>query len=229
MTRTRAERPTMLRLVLGPDRVPFVDLLGRAPGRGTYVEADRAILEEALSAKGLGRLFKGKAAELSAEARTALIERTIALLEDRIIELVTLARRAGCLEIGMDATTRLAQQNRAGTTIVAAKDISARSEEQLPQSAYREGSESIAPQEPNVAVFRAGTKATLGARLGREEVGVVGIAPSVLSDRIRIEGVRFLKLTSSDRPSSSSTNPVDRGRVRRRPEGTACRQSEDHD
>lgn len=225
MTRTRAERPTMLRLVLGPDQVPFVDLLGRAPGRGTYVEADRAILEEALSAKGLGRLFKGKAAELSAEARSALIERTIALLEDRILELVTLARRAGVLEIGMDATQRLVREHRPGTTIVAAKDISARSEEIVALS----GRESIAPESPGVAVFRAGTKATLGARLGREEVGVVGIAPSVLSDRIRIEGVRFLKLTSSDRPSSSSTNPVERGRVRRRPEGTACRQSEDHD
>jgi uncharacterized protein len=215
MTRARAEKPTMLRLVLGPDRAPFVDLLGRAPGRGIYVEADRAVLEEALSPKGLGRIFKGKAAELSAETRAELIARTITQLEERILELVTLARRAGQLEIGMDATMRLCRENRVGTTIVAAKDISARSEGELPSG------------DPNVAVFRAGTKATLGARLGREEVGIVGVRPSVLSERIRIEGVRFQGLVNP--PSSSSTNAVERGRVRRRSEGTACRQSEDHD
>src|SRR5262245_54795779 len=216
MTRTRAEKPTMLRLVLGPDGAVFVDLLGRGPGRGTYVEADRAILEEALSPKGLGRIFKGKASELGAEARARLIVQTIEQLEERIIELVTLARRAGQLEIGMDATIRLCREDRAGTVVVAAKDISARSEEQLPSGG-----------DPNVAVFRAGTKATLGARLGKDEVGVVGVRPSALSERIRIEGVRFQGLVKT--PSSSSTNQVERGRVRRRSEGTACRQSEDHD
>lgn len=199
----------MLRLVLGPDRVPFVDLLGRAPGRGTYVEADRAILEEALSPKGLGRLFRGKAADLSPAQKVALIEGTIAQLEDRIIELLSLARRAGQLEIGMDATLRLCAEKRAGTVVIAAKDISERSEEQILRS--------------EVAVIRAGTKATIGAKLGREEVGVVGVKPSVLSERIGIEGARFLGLV---RPYSS-TNQVERGRVRGRTEGTASRQSED--
>jgi hypothetical protein len=212
ITRARASKETMLRLVLGPDRIPFVDLLGRAPGRGTYVEADRAVFEEALSKKGLGRLFKGQAAELSAEAIAELIAGTAARLEERIVELCGLARRAGKLEIGMEATKRLAAEGREGTVIVAAKDISARSEGELPSA------------EPSVAVVRAGTKVTLGKQLGREDVGVVGISPSVLSERIRIEGARLSALVMPP-----STNPVERGRVRRRPEGADRRRSEDQD
>jgi uncharacterized protein len=213
MTRAKAEKPTMLRLVLGPDQIPFVDLLGRAPGRGVYVEADRAILEEALSPKGLGRLFKGKAAHLSEDQRAALIEGTIARLEERIVELCSLARRAGHLTIGMEATRRLCAEGREGTTIVVAKDTSARSEEDI-----------LSATSPAVTAVNAGTKSVIGARLGRDEVGVVGIAPSVLSERIRIEGARLSGLANQ----TSSTNAAERGRVRRRLEG-ASRQSEDHD
>jgi predicted RNA-binding protein YlxR (DUF448 family) len=188
----------MLRLVLGPDQIPFVDLLGRAPGRGVYVEAERAVLAEALSKKGLGRTFKGLAKELSPEEVEALIEGTVARLEDRVLELMTLARRAGVAELGRDASFRLFAQDREGTVAIIAKDISARSEGDVAGAVS-----------PKIAVVQAGDKATIGARLGREDVGVVGIAPSVLSERIRIEGARLSGLRMS------STNPVPRGRVRR--------------
>lgn len=198
VTRERAPKATMLRLVLGPDQIPFVDLLGRAPGRGFYVEADRAVFAEALSKKGLGRTFKGAAKELSTAEVEALIADTIARLEDRVLELMTLARRSNVAELGRDAALRLFAQAREGTVAIVAEDLSARSVEEV-----------TGQLSPKIAIVRASDKATIGARLGREEVGVVGIAPSVLSERIRIEGARLSGLRMS------STNPVPRGRVRR--------------
>lgn len=193
-TRTSAPKDTLLRLVLGPDGAPLVDLLGRAPGRGVYVRPERAAFEEALSPRGLARAFKGAARPLGDEELAALVESTVARLEARVLELLTLARRAGKIEIGMDAALRAASQEGPGTVFVTAKDLSERSARALPAEAR---------------VVAVADKATIGARLGREEVGIVAVRPSVFTERISGEAERLRML-------SSSTNAAGRGRVRAR-------------
>jgi ribosomal protein L7Ae-like RNA K-turn-binding protein len=175
--------------------VPFVDILGRAPGRGVYVSPDSELLAEALSERGLAKAFKNQAARLDEAGVARLIADTRARLEDRILELVSLARRAGKVEIGMDAVLRAAAGQPDTVVIVAAKDLSERSERSIPQAK---------------AVIRISDKATLGVRLGRDEVGIVAIRPSVFTERVECEAERLRAV------SSTSTKTVRHGRVRAR-------------
>ena len=51
----------LIRFVVGPDNQVVPDILDKLPGRGMYVTADRAVLEEArkgLAAGGIDRLVK---------------------------------------------------------------------------------------------------------------------------------------------------------------------------
>ena len=43
----------LIRFVVGPDNQVYPDILGKLPGRGIYVAADRAALELAIKKKGL--------------------------------------------------------------------------------------------------------------------------------------------------------------------------------
>lgn len=195
VSRERQPKASLLRIALGPDRCPFVDLLGRAPGRGVYVEPNRGALEEILSPKGLERAFKGAAAPLEASAIQRTIDDTVARIEDRILELVSLARRAGKLDMGMDSVLRAAQRGERGLVLVLAADLSERSASMIPD--ITEGS-----------LVRVATKAVLGARLGRDEIGVVAIHPSAVAERVSLEATR------RDGLLSASTNVASRGRVR---------------
>jgi predicted RNA-binding protein YlxR (DUF448 family) len=190
----RRPKPCLLRLVLGPDGVPFVDILGRAPGRGVYVSPERVHLEATLSRKGLTRAFKDRAAPLDEGIVERIILDATTRLEERILELVSLARRAGKLEIGMDATLRTVADH-PDALVVAAKDLSERSERSIPEAR---------------TVVRISDKATLGRRLGRDEVGIVAIRPSVFTERLEYEAERLRAI------ASTSTKTVRHGRVRAR-------------
>lgn len=80
----------LIRFVLGPEGVLVPDLLGKLPGRGVYVAADRAALEAAVKKKLFARALKAPVSlpeGLLADLETALAR--------RVIELVSLARKAG--------------------------------------------------------------------------------------------------------------------------------------
>ncbi len=182
LTRARAPKEALLRLALGPDGKPFVDLLARAPGRGVYVAPQN--LRKALEPKGLKQVFKGQATKLSEEEIGTTVVGTVHRLESRIVELIGLARRAGVLELGIESVLRSLEGGRVAT-IVVALDASDRTVRRV------ETSVGLA------TLVRASTKEELGRQLGRDEVGVVAIDPSKLADRISVESLRLAGLTSS--------------------------------
>lgn len=83
-------RAGLIRFVVGPDAQVVPDLLGRLPGRGIYVAADRAAVAKAAT-KGLF----SRAARQAVKAPDGLAEQVEALLARRVIELLSLARKAG--------------------------------------------------------------------------------------------------------------------------------------
>ncbi|RUS58899.1 RNA-binding protein [Pseudorhodobacter sp. E13] len=83
-------RGGLIRFVVGPDAQVVPDLLGRLPGRGIYVAADRAAVAKAAT-KGLF----SRAARQAVKAPDGLAEQVEALLARRVIELLSLARKAG--------------------------------------------------------------------------------------------------------------------------------------
>ncbi len=186
-SRRHAAKDGLLRLVLDPAGRPYIDVLGRAPGRGVYLAAEREVLKEALSPKGMGRLFRGQAKGLEESQIEAFIIDTLAKLTARLLELLALARRAGQLEIGTDAVLSALNSAKKSLVVVAAADQSSRSRQVIEDAVERI---------PNKArMWRIGDKAAMGVVLGRMTVGVVAVRESKLASRIADEASRIKTLS----------------------------------
>lgn len=80
----------LIRFVLSPDGIVVPDLSGRLPGRGAWLTADREIMAQALKKNAFSRAFRTKVT-----VDDALDDRLEALLARRLIDALSLARKAG--------------------------------------------------------------------------------------------------------------------------------------
>ncbi|MEL6914306.1 MAG: RNA-binding protein [Pseudomonadota bacterium] len=97
----------LIRFVTGPEGQVVPDVLGKLPGRGYYVTADRATLEAAVKK----RIFsKGAKAQVAVpEGLVAEVERQQAR---RVVDLLAMARKAGLALAGFEKVRgALATQN----------------------------------------------------------------------------------------------------------------------
>ncbi|MEO1230252.1 MAG: DUF448 domain-containing protein [Myxococcota bacterium] len=196
---TREVRPKdeLLRLVLDPEDRVFVDVLGRAPGRGIYLSPDASVVSAALAPKGLGRLFRGKARGLgpllqpastqsgrsSSESPSEIIAR---LLERRAIELVALARRASQLEVGTDTVLETLTKDVGGSCLILARDVGNHTERRI-----RERLDLT--RRVRLRVFSS--KDRFAEALGRGPTGVLLARPGTMADRLAAEGRRLALLS----------------------------------
>ena len=77
----------LVRFVVGPDDQVYPDILGKLPGRGMYVAADRAAIELAISKKLFTRAAKQQVKvqdDLLAEVEKQLARRVVDLAADRL-------------------------------------------------------------------------------------------------------------------------------------------------
>ena len=188
LTRERAPKYALLRLVVGPDGLPCVDLVGRAPGRGVYVRASRDVLTGALTDKGVRRAFRGKARPLPPGEAEAVVEETCRRLEARMLDLLALARRAGACDVGLAATLRALERDPA-LVVVTATDLSKGTMNKVAEAVR--GRENVRNDgRAGVRWIRLGTKADIGSRLGRTDVGVLGLRRSPPTTRLGWEADR---------------------------------------
>ena len=110
----------LIRFVVGPDGVVVPDLLGRLPGRGIWVSANRAALDKAQT-KGLFR----RAAKAQVRVPDDLVDVVETGLAGRVSELISLARRAGQAVAGYEKVKSWLQSGEA-TVLVQASDGSDR-------------------------------------------------------------------------------------------------------
>ena len=80
----------LIRFVIGPDDVVVPDVLGKLPGRGLYVTADRAALQAAVKKRAFAR-----GARRAVTVPEGLVDTVEAALARRVIDLVSMARKAG--------------------------------------------------------------------------------------------------------------------------------------
>ncbi len=86
----------LIRFVVGPEGQVVPDILGKLPGRGMWVTADRAILEQAK---------KGQFARAAKRAVTipeGLVDEVERQLARRVIDLIALTRKAGLAVAGFE-------------------------------------------------------------------------------------------------------------------------------
>jgi uncharacterized protein len=167
----------LIRFVVGPDGVIVADLLGKLPGRGIHVAADRAALDKAV-AKGLfsraARAQVGVPADLAAQVESGLAR--------RVVDLVAMARKAGQAVAGLEKVKDWLEKDRAAVLI------------QAFDGSERERTRLRPPDGPDSLITCLSAQ-ELGLAFARERaihaaLGAGGLTDRVVEEAARLAGLR---------------------------------------
>ena len=170
----------MIRFVVGPEDRLVPDVAGKLPGRGMWVEADRAKLCQAIDK----RLFT-RAARRQVKVEPELPDLVERLVERQCLDLIGLAKRAGAAVAGFDKVETMLRRGPVGA-LVEASDGAADGRDKLRR---------LAPGAAVVSLFPASALATA---MGRDGIVVhIAIARGNLASRLvaasdRLAGLRRL-------------------------------------
>lgn len=115
----------LIRFVVGPDSQVVPDILGKLPGRGFYVAADRAALEKAVAK----RLFS-RGAKAAVTVPEGLVDEVERQLARRVVDLISLQRKAGRAVAGYERVKTWLQTEEA-EVLIQASDGSGRGKSKL--------------------------------------------------------------------------------------------------
>ncbi|WP_210528439.1 RNA-binding protein [Rubellimicrobium arenae] len=96
VTNETGPKSGLVRFVVGPDNAVVPDISGKLPGRGLYVTASRPILEQARKGQF------ARAAKAPVTVPEGLADEVERQLAHRVIDLVSLARKAGLAIAGFE-------------------------------------------------------------------------------------------------------------------------------
>ncbi|MDX8349353.1 RNA-binding protein [Cognatiyoonia sp. IB215446] len=169
----------LIRFVVGPDNQVVPDVLNKLPGRGMYVTADRAVLDQAK---------KGQFARSAKQAVTVpdnLAELVEEQLARRVVDLIALARKAGLAVCGFEKVKGWLAGGEQVRVLVQASDGSERGKTKLwtPEGAR---------------YFGCLTSTELGLAFGRQTVIHGALATGGLSNRVVEEATKLRGLRESD-------------------------------
>jgi len=172
VTRDSAAKETMLRFVLGPDRVVVPDLAGKLPGRGMWLSARADVLERATKRGAFAKAARG-----TVQLPPDLAARIEDGLRGRIRDLVGFARRSGQAVSGRESVREWLQAGKAGLLVEASDGSPA-------ERARLVGGRDL----PVVAPLPA---AMLGGIFARDHAVHVAIARGRLAEAIVVEAARL--------------------------------------
>lgn len=181
----------MIRFVVGPDGQAVADVVGKLPGRGMWVSATKDALELAIKKNAFSR-----SAKTQVIVPDGLFEQTEAALAKRLVDMISLARKAGQAVTGFEKVKGLLETERA-RVLLQASDGSERG-----KSKFR--------SPPGKDVFIGClTAQELGLAFGRESVihGALtagGLSKQVIVEAKRLRGVRVTSGGSSTRKEKTT-------------------------
>lgn len=187
--RASGPRDAMIRFVVGPDSEIVPDLTERLPGRGIWVSADRAAIDD----PGLRQAFS-RAAKMPVRVPGELSARIEQGLAQRCVELVGLARRAGELHMGFDKVDTALRTEQIALLIVA--DDAASGCDRL----YRGG------QGPLLIDWLR--RAELGRAVGRDELVYAAVRRGGIAEKLGTEAQRLLGLRRRGAVDAMPDHPV---------------------
>jgi len=120
----------LIRFVVGPDGQVFPDVMGKLPGRGIWVSADRAALELAVK-KGLF----SRAAKQPVKTPDDLVDEVERQLARRVVDLISMQRKAGKAVAGYEKVKSWLQTEEA-LVLIQAVDGSGRGKSKLSTPHY---------------------------------------------------------------------------------------------
>ncbi len=166
----------LVRFVVGPDQQVVPDILGKLPGRGIYVAADRDAIELAVKKK----LFT-RAAKQQVNVPEGLADEVEKQLARRVVDLISLQRKGGRAVAGYEKVKSWLQSEEA-EVLIQASDGSGRGKSKLSTPHYGHYIGWLTADE-------------LGLAFGRQTVIHWALASGGLTQRVveeaqRLKGVR---------------------------------------
>ncbi|WP_374642895.1 RNA-binding protein [Tabrizicola sp.] len=177
----------LIRFCLGPDGQLVPDILGRLPGRGVYVSADREALEKAAKKNLFSRALR-QPVKLP-EGLADLVER---LQAARVVELLSMARKAGDAVMGYEKVKDWLAKGTAAT-LIQASDGSERGKTKLHAPDGEKGF---------IGCLSAGE---IGLAFGRERAIHAALAAGGLRTRVVEEAARLAGLRQQTGGQSGGT------------------------
>jgi len=166
----------LVRFVIGPDGQVVADIMGKLPGRGVYVTAEREALEVAVKKKLFSRGFKTQVT-----LPDGLVDEVERQILRRLIELLSLARKSGAAVGGYEKVKDWLSKEEA-QVLIQAVDGSGRGKSKL--------------STPHMGNYIGCLTADeLGMAFGRQTVIHAALASGGLSKRVveeaqRLQGMR---------------------------------------
>ena len=184
VTRESAGKPGLIRFVVGPEGALAFDLAEKLPGRGMYVTATRACLDEAVKKNSFSKAARAQV--ILPDGLPMLIEQA---LVRRVVDLISLARKAGRAVSGYEKVKGwlLTEDVRA---LIQARDGSARGKTKLTTP---EGAKYIGCL----------TADELGAAFGRENTIHAALTGGGLTKRVILDAARLAGLRDNHGASAS--------------------------
>ncbi len=179
----------LVRFVVGPEGQVVPDVAERLPGRGIWVAANRAAIDKA-AAKGLF----SRAAKAQVTAPAGLADLVESQLARRVVELISLARKAGGAVTGYEKVKDWLSKGQA-EVLIQASDGSER------------GKSKLWPPEGEGSFIGCLTAGELGLSFGRERAIHGALAAGGLTTRVVEEAARLagLRLTQGSRRDGGGT------------------------
>ncbi|MEO0913917.1 MAG: RNA-binding protein [Pseudomonadota bacterium] len=172
-TGTSGPKAGLIRFVVGPGEQIVPDLAEKLPGRGIWVSADRAVLEKAVKKNLFPRGAK-KAVATDAGLADLVTERLVA----RVIEALSLARKAGQAVAGLEKVKDLLIKEEA-TCLLQARDGSEREKRRL------------RPPEGENTYFDVLSAQEMGLAFGQDRVIHTALIAGGLGELVRYESARL--------------------------------------
>ena len=167
----------LIRFVLSPENEVVPDLARRLPGRGVWLSADRTLVEKAVNKNLFARAFR-----LPVRIPEGLSDRLTELLVRRMIDTISLARKAGQAVTGFEKVRTRLEAGVVGA-LITATDAAADGRGKLHR---------LAPDTARIEVLDG---AELGLAFGRDfaihaALDAGGIADRAIGDAERLAGLR---------------------------------------
>lgn len=166
----------LIRFCLGPDGQIVPDVLGKLPGRGIYVSADRAAIDKAVKKN----LFS-RAARQPAKAPEGLADLVETLVAQRTVDLLSMARKAGDAVTGYEKVKDWLVKGTAAT-LIQASDGSER------------GKTKLHPPDGENGFIGCLSAGEIGLAFGRERAIHAALAAGGLRSRVVEEAAKLAGL-----------------------------------
>ena len=169
----------LIRFVVGPDNVIVADISKRLPGRGLWTLAARDIVNEALARRKFD-----KAAKCCVLAPADLADKVELSLLQSCLNIVGLARRAGCAVGGYEKSRALILSGKALLVIVAT-------------GASTGSRKRLLSGRPNLGVLEIFSQYEVEKVFGKDGVVFAAITDAMISDKLRDEAGRLAGFRNS--------------------------------